>query len=51
MKNPQELKNAVAVLMLMVRIIYSVGMAIRNNEILDEKGIEADANQTIKNIK
>lgn len=51
MRTPQELKNAVTVLMLFVRIIYSLGIAIRNNELLDEKGIEADANKTLKDIK
>lgn len=48
---PKQANDAVAILMLIVRIIYALGIAIRNNEPLNEKGIEADAKNTLRKIE
>ena len=43
--NPTDKKyieSTTAAVMCIVRAIYTLGMAIRNNELLDDKGIEAD---------
>lgn len=46
----ESITSITAVVICIARTVHKVGLAIRNNELLDEKGIETDVKDTLNKL-